>query len=158
MFPKLIRVPNNNNIPYYNVAPPPLRPVAQQAQPGAPAPQQQSSQSSSSRSGFDLEQETKEEGYYPWLGGQPDNLRTSEGRTAARPVSDLVGRVRAVADLRSNALLVSANVHFFPQVLKLIEDLDAPTDQVVIEARLVEVSSDFLDKLEIGRASCRERV
>jgi general secretion pathway protein D len=64
-------------------------------------------------------------------------------------VSDLVGRVRAVADERSNALLISANVHFFPQVLKLIEELDAPTDQVLIEARLVEVSSDFLDKLGV---------
>src|ERR1019366_5560428 len=54
-----------------------------------------------------------------------------------------------VADERSNALLISANVHFFPQVLKLIEELDAPTDQVLIEARLVEVSSDFLDKLGV---------
>ena len=148
-FAKAFTVANSINILFAKNGSPPLRPVAQPGQPGAPAPQQQSSQSSSSRSGFDLEQETKEEGYYPWLGGQPDNLRTSEGRTAARPVSDLVGRVRAVADLRSNALLVSANVHFFPQVLKLIEDLDAPTDQVVIEARLVEVSSDFLDKLGV---------
>jgi general secretion pathway protein D len=54
-----------------------------------------------------------------------------------------------VADERSNALLISANVHFFPQVLKLLADLDAPTDQVLIEARLVEVSSDFMDKLGV---------
>src|SRR6059036_1541999 len=71
------------------------------------------------------------------------------GTTRTRPVSDLVGRVRVVADQRSNSLLISANVHFFPQVLKLIEDLDAPTAQVLIEARIVEVSSDFLDKLGI---------
>jgi general secretion pathway protein D len=50
--------------------------------------------------------------------------------------------VRAVADLRSNALLVSANVHYFPQVLKLIQELDAQTDQVLIEARLVEVNAN----------------
>ena len=91
----------------------------------------------------------KGEGYFPWLGGQPDNTRTADGRSAARPVSDLVGRVRVVADPRSNALLISANVHFFPQVLKLINELDAATDQVLIEARLVEVSSDFLDKLGV---------
>ena len=66
-----------------------------------------------------------------------------------RPVSDLVGRVRAVADQRSNALLISANVHFFPASLKLIEELDAQTEQVLIEARLVEVSADFLDKLGV---------
>jgi len=40
-------------------------------------------------------------------------------------------------------------VHFFPQVLKLIEELDAPTAQVLIEARIVEVSTDFLDKLGV---------
>jgi general secretion pathway protein D len=66
-----------------------------------------------------------------------------------QPISDLIGRVRAVADERSNALLISANVHFFPQILKLINNLDAPTDQVLIDARLVEVSSDFLDSLGV---------
>ncbi len=40
-------------------------------------------------------------------------------------------------------------MHFFPQVLKLIEDLDAATDQVSIEARILEVSSDYLDKLGV---------
>jgi len=45
--------------------------------------------------------------------------------------------------------MISTNVHFFPQVLKLIADLDAPTDQVLIEARLVEVSSNFLDQLGV---------
>src|SRR5207247_5174707 len=49
----------------------------------------------------------------------------------------------------SNSLLISANVHFFPQILKLIEDLDAPTAQVLIEAKILEVSSDFLDKLGV---------
>src|SRR6185436_6974869 len=66
-----------------------------------------------------------------------------------RPVSDLVGRVRVVADNRSNSLLISANAHFFPQILKLIKDLDAPTAEVLIEAMIVEVSSDFLDKLGV---------
>jgi general secretion pathway protein D len=33
--------------------------------------------------------------------------------------------------------------------MKLVEELDAPTAQVLIEARIVEVSSDFLDKLGV---------
>jgi len=149
-FAKAATVANSINILFAKNGSPPLRQTAQPGQPGAPQPQQQQQlQNSSSQTGYALEQEAKEEGYYPWLGGQPDNTRTAEGRTAARPVSDLVGRVRAVADERSNGLLISANVHFFPQVLKLIEDLDAPTDQVLIEARLIEVSSDFLDKLGV---------
>jgi type II secretory pathway component GspD/PulD (secretin) len=45
--------------------------------------------------------------------------------------------------------MVSANMHFFPQILKLIEDLDAPTDQVMIDARLVEVSTDLMDRLGV---------
>ena len=51
--------------------------------------------------------------------------------------------------MRGNALLVSANVHFFPQVLKLIEDLDAAADKVTIEARIIQVSADYLDKLGV---------
>ncbi|NOS68468.1 MAG: hypothetical protein HOP33_00870 [Verrucomicrobia bacterium] len=147
-FAKASVVANNLNILFAKNGSPPLRAVNQPSQPGVPNQPQQQQQSTSSRSGFDLEQESKEDGYFPWLGGQPDNPRSGDGRSA-RPVSDLVGRVRAVADQRGNALLVSANVHFFPQVLKLIEELDAPSDQVLIEARLVEVSSDFLDKLGV---------
>jgi general secretion pathway protein D len=149
-FAKAATVANSINILFAKNGSPPLRPVVQQGQQG-PQQQQllQQQTSTSSQAGFDLEAETKEEGYYPWLGGQPDNPRSSDGRSSVRPVSDLVGRVRAVADLRSNALLISANMHFFPQVLKLIDDLDAPTDQVLIEARLLEVSSDFLDKLGV---------
>ncbi|HLH55206.1 MAG TPA: secretin N-terminal domain-containing protein [Verrucomicrobiae bacterium] len=149
-FAKASTVANSINILFAKNGSPPLRPINQQNPQGQQVQQaQQQQQNSSYQAGFDLEQETKEEGYFPWLGGQPDNPRSSDGRSAARPVSDLVGRVRAVPDQRSNALLVSANVQYFPQVLKLIEELDAPADQVVIEARLVEVSADFLDKLGV---------
>ena len=148
-FAKAFIVANNINILFAKNGSPPLRAVNQQQPQGAQTPQQQQQTRAASQPAFELERAAKEDGYFPWLGGQPDNTRTSDGRTVARSVSDLVGRVRAVADERSNALLISANVHFFPQVLKLIEELDAPTDQVLIEARLVEVSSDFLDKLGV---------
>ena len=147
-FAKAATVANSINILFAKNGSPPLRAVNQSGQPNVPNQPQQQAQATSSRSGFDLEQEAKEDGYFPWLGGQPDNPRSGDA-SSQRPVSDLVGRVRVVADQRSNALLISANVHYFPQVLKLIEDLDAPTDQVLIEARLVEVSSDFLDKLGV---------
>ena len=147
-FAKAFTVANSINVLFAKNGSPPLRAVNQQQQPAIPANQQQQLRNGS-QAGFELERATKEDGYFPWLGGQPDNTRTADGRTATRAVSDLVGRVRAVADERSNALLISANVHFFPQVLKLIDELDAPTDQVLIEARLVEVASDFLDKLGV---------
>ena len=147
-FAKAFTVANSINILFAKNGSPPLRAVNQQ-QPQGNQPPQQQQQPTASQPQFELERTTKEDGYYPWLGGQPDNPRGTEGRAAVRSVSDLVGRVRAVADERSNALLISANVHFFPQVLKLIEELDAQTDQVLIEARLIEVSSDFLDKLGV---------
>jgi general secretion pathway protein D len=46
-------------------------------------------------------------------------------------------------------LLISANVHFFPQLVKLIEEMDVPTAAVMIEARIVEVSSGLLDQIGV---------
>jgi len=146
-FAKAATVANSINILFAKGGSPPLRPVAQPGQVVDPRNQQQQS-ANSSQSNFELEQEAREEGYFPWLGGQPENTRTTDGRSV-RQVSDLVGRVRVVPDHRSNSLLVSASVHFFPQVLKLIEELDVPTAQVLIEAKIVEVSTDFLDKLGV---------
>ncbi len=151
-FAKAADVANSVNILFAKNGSPPLRPTTPQnqqnnanQQSSQPQPQQQSDQA---EAGFDLTTDTKIEGYFPWLGGQPDNPRTGDTH-AVQPVSDLIGRVRAVADERGNAIMVSANVHFFPQVLKLVDALDAPTDQVLIDARLVEVSSDYLDALGV---------
>ncbi|MDB6028514.1 MAG: hypothetical protein JWM68_4737 [Verrucomicrobiales bacterium] len=147
-YAKASTVANAINILFAKNGSPPLRPVAQPGQNQPQSSPQGQNQLGSTRTGFDLEQSLKEDGYFPWLGGQPDNPRT-DGKNGIRPVSDLVGRVRSVADERSNALLISASVHFFPQIVKLINEMDAPTDQVLIEARLIEVSSDFLDKLGV---------
>ncbi|HEX9047173.1 MAG TPA: secretin N-terminal domain-containing protein [Verrucomicrobiae bacterium] len=150
-FAKAADVANSINILFAKNGSPPLRATVQQNQQNNSTPQnpfQQQQNQNTASAGFDLGAESKIEGYFPWLGGQPDNIRSGDTHTV-QPVSDLIGRVRAVADERSNALLISANVHFFPQVLKLISDLDAQTDQVLIEARLVEVSSDFLDALGV---------
>jgi len=140
---------NSVNILFAKGGSPAIRPVAQQPPQQGQQFQQQQQQQSSVSSSFGLEVDAKEDGYFPWLGGQPDNPRSTDGRAAARPVSDLVGRVRVVPDLRSNSLMITANLHFLPQVVKLIEELDAPTAQVLIEAKIVEVSSDFLDKLGV---------
>jgi type II secretion system protein D len=152
-FAKASIVANSVNILFAKNGSPPLRPVNQQPQQnnnGNGRPQnQQNDTSASVTSGFEMEKDAKEDGYFPWIGGQPDNPRSSDGRNSTRPVSDLVGRVRVVPDERSNSLLISANVHFFPQLLKLVNELDAPTEQVLIEARLVEVSTDNLDKIGV---------
>ncbi len=149
-FAQSIAVANNLNILFARGGSPALRPPTA---PGAPADQRRpQSPSGTSQTDFELEREAKDEAYFPWLGGPQENGgggRSSDRSNAIRPVSDLVGRVRVVPDKRANAVLVSANVHFFPQVLKLLSEMDAPTAQVLIEAKIIEVSSDFRDKLGV---------
>jgi type II secretion system protein D len=149
-FAKALAVANSVNILFARGGSPPLRQVPQQGQPVDYNRAQQPQARSPSQANFELELEGKEEGYFPWLGGpQESSFRSSDSRNSIRPVSDLVGRVRVVPDARSNSLLITCNVHFFPQIMKLIEDLDAPTAQVLIEAKIIEVSSDFRDRLGV---------
>jgi general secretion pathway protein D len=57
--------------------------------------------------------------------------------------------VRVVPDEASSSLLVTANVHLFAQVSKMIEQMDVPPAQVLIEARLVQVSANYLDRIGV---------
>ena len=149
-FAKASTVANSLNVLFAKSGSPPLRQNAGNPQPNQNQQnQQQNNSGSGTDKSFELEQVNAEEGYFPWIGGQQENTRGSDGRNVTRQVSDLVGRVRAVADHRSNSLLLSANIHLLPQLMKLIDDLDAPTPQVLIEARIVEISSDFMDKLGV---------
>lgn len=149
-FSKASHLANSLNILFAKNGSPPIRQTPQQPQQNPNQPQQQQANpNAATQASFELSLEAREDGYYPWLGGAPDNPRGSDGRTATRQVSDLVGRVRVVADERSNALLVSANMHLLPQLLKLVEEMDAPTAQVLIEARILEVVSDKLDKIGV---------
>ena len=148
-YAKADTVANSMNILFAKNGSPAMRPAAPQNQNNAAQPNQQTQQTGSDQTGFDITQEAQQEVYYPWIGGQPDNTSSSAGRSSAGMVSDLIGRVRCVADQRGNAVLISANVHFFPQILQLLQDVDAPSDKVTIEARIVQVSSDYLDKLGV---------
>jgi type II secretion system protein D len=144
-FAQAIEVAKSVNILFAKGGSPPLRAATQQRPPQQPSYPQQ--QALNQESGFELEQEQVEEAYYPWLGGQQDSYRSLDGRSSMRPISDLVGRVRIVPDRRSNSLMITSNVHLLPQVLKLIQELDVPTSQVLLEARIVAVASDFREKL-----------
>lgn len=54
--------------------------------------------------------------------------------------SNLIGKVRIEADTRTNSLLVITPEMYRPSVEKLIESLDAPTQQVLLETLIVEVT------------------
>lgn len=146
-FAEAVTIATSLNILFARGGSPPLRGSPQQNP--QPDPRAQQQPNSSYAAGFELEREAKEEAYYSWLGGQQDPARSNDGRSSTRPVSDLVGRVRVVPDRRTNSLLITSNMHFFAQVLKLINELDTATPQVLIEARIVEVSTDFRDRLGV---------
>jgi general secretion pathway protein D len=57
--------------------------------------------------------------------------------------------VAIVAEETSNALLLSANPRYFTEIKKLIDDLDQPQPQVLIQVLLAEVSLDAARDLGI---------
>ncbi len=99
-------------------------------------------------SDFELEEEEQEDSYFPWLGSSQQGFR-GRGTQSTRPVSDLVGKVRVVPDVRTNSLLISCNAHLIPEIEQVVEDLDVPTAQVLIEARIIEMSTDVREKLGV---------
>jgi type II secretion system protein D len=147
------KIANRINILFAKGGSPALRAPNQPNQNnGASTPQQPSTaQGSTPTDDFNLEQVVKEDPYYSWLGGQPDNPRGSysSGRAGDRPASDLVGRVRVVPNELSNSLLVTANMHLFTQVSRMIEEMDVPPAEVLIDAKLVQVSADYLDNMGV---------
>ena len=147
------KIANRINILFAKNGSQALRPANQQNpnNPNQQQQQQQQQQNVPAADDFSLEQVVKEDPYYSWLGGPPDSTgrNGSSDRTTERPVSDLVGRVRVVPDEASSSVLVTANVHLFAQVSKMIEDMDVPPAQVLIEARLVQVSANYLDQIGV---------
>ncbi|HEY1786525.1 MAG TPA: secretin N-terminal domain-containing protein [Verrucomicrobiae bacterium] len=153
-FARAASVANDVNILFAQQGSPPLNPQSPQNQQNnnnnTGSQNQQQSGSDPLENSFILAAESSVQPYYPWLGGQSaDQNGFGNNRTTPLEVSDLVGRVRAVADEGNNAVIISANLHFFPEILKLLTSMDAPTEQVSIEARIVEVSSDYLKQLGV---------
>jgi len=148
-FAKAVPLSNSLNILYAQGGAPPRRGGAPQGDQRAQGQNRQGNAGQTTPGSFELEDVIEEESYFPWLGGQQDTIRTSDGRVTQRRVSDLVGKVRAVPDARTNSILITTNAHFFPAILKTVNELDMPTPQVLIEARIIEISSDLRDRLGV---------
>ncbi len=145
-FARAATVANTINILFAQRGAPPMRQTPRQQQQAARQRQNAEDDDSMSR-GFELEEETVEESYYPWLGsGREDPRQTSTGRLVSTG-SELIGKVRVVPDNRTNALLISTNPHLFASVLKLVDSMDVPTAQVLIEAKIIEISVDDRERL-----------
>lgn len=144
-FAEAVKVANSINVLFAKAGSPPSQGNNQNNRQNQNNQNNNQNNNQSNTPSFELEREIEDRAYYPWLGGQQDNNRF--GASLSRPVSELVGRVRIVPDQRTNSLLITSNMNFFPQVMKLVNELDAPTPQVLIEVRILEVSTDIRDRI-----------
>ncbi|GEM_PF-4915691 len=78
---------------------------------------------------------------FPWQSGSPD--------PNARKISNLIGQVRIMPITRQNALLVMAPPELRESMGTLVETLDSPGRQVLIQAIIAEVSADDATSLGI---------
>ena len=101
---------------------------------------------------------------------QADRARLMEARQAAEPTrtvikklsyakaSDMTATVKSVmskrgdivVDTRTNTMIIREIPTYLPAVLQLIENLDTPTPQVMIEARIVETTKSLGRSLGIN--------
>jgi type IV pilus assembly protein PilQ len=58
-------------------------------------------------------------------------------------------RGKIITDQRTNQLIITDVPNYLPTVLNLIESVDIPTPQVMIEARIVETTKDFSRRLGV---------
>lgn len=80
------------------------------------------------------------------------NLRSQVGQDLVSNVERLETEVIVVAEPATNSLLISCSPRYYVDILKLVEDLDAVPQQVVIQALIVEVILDNTDEfgVELG--------
>jgi type IV pilus assembly protein PilQ len=87
------------------------------------------------------------------INGVPDvsrvfQVKYSEAESIAKLLTEQSGVNRVVTDSRSNVVIVTGNPSRFAEIKALIETLDRPTPQVMIESRFVEISNQ--DVTQVG--------
>ncbi len=87
------------------------------------------------------------------INGVPDvsrvfHVKYSEADSIAKLIQSQSGVKGVVTDPRSNVVIVTGNPSRFAEIKALIETLDRPTPQVLIESRFVEVSN--ADTSQVG--------
>ena len=70
--------------------------------------------------------------FYSWLMGT--------GEEEERPISNLIGKVRVVPDLRTNSLLITTAVQNFEVLRQLLSQLDTESPKVLVKVQIIEVA------------------
>ena len=95
------------------------------------APRQQNQQGNQQQQ---EQQDTGDDVYYSWLFGTP---RDADDK---RVISNLIGQVRVVPDMRTNALIITTAPQNFPLLKELVKELDSESPKVLVKVRLIEVT------------------
>lgn len=78
-----------------------------------------------------------------------DFANASEIRGSIEPLVDAASGGKIQVDVRSNALVITERPSRMNDIQEIIETLDRPTEQVMIESKFVEVAGDEGEKLGI---------
>jgi general secretion pathway protein D len=84
----------------------------------------------------------------PWSGSG-----ARSGIDEEMPISNVIGRVRFVPEPHTKSIMVLAPPEFMPKIRELIEQLDQPGKQVVIEAVIVEIEHSRVTSLGVELAT-----
>jgi general secretion pathway protein D len=84
----------------------------------------------------------------PWSGSG-----ARSGIDEEMPISNVIGRVRFVPEPHTKSIMVLAPPEFMPKIRELIEQLDQPGKQVVIEAVIVEIEHTKVTSLGVELAT-----
>jgi general secretion pathway protein D len=82
----------------------------------------------------------------PWSGA---GARRIMGANEEMPISNIIGRVRFVPEPHTKSIMVLSPPEFMDDIRKMINQLDVPGKQVVIEAIIVEVDHSKVTSLGI---------
>ena len=82
----------------------------------------------------------------PWSGA---GARIGMGLNEEMPISNIIGRVRFVPEPHTKSIMVLSPPEFIEDIRKMINRLDVPGKQVVIEAIIVEVDHSKVTSLGI---------
>lgn len=80
---------------------------------------------------FERDQSRQGGGNFFWFGNQSSSQN--------EPISYMIGNVRIVSETRTNSLMVTTSSQYFPQIEKLIKDLDKDIAQILVEVLIVEI-------------------
>jgi general secretion pathway protein D len=91
-------------------------------------------------------QSNKDEYTPPWSSA---TARSGTGADTEMPISNIIGRIRFVPEPHTKSIMVLAPPEFMNAIRELINALDVPGKQVVIEAIIVEVEHSKVTSLGI---------